>query len=150
MRKSSQFSSNEERLNLLEWAAVLAILLCVAHFWPIIGAELEAFETKSDYRMPYLLCEDYWMFQRCVQKASKRFPAVIIGDSFVWGQYVGAAETISHEINRLTNEELLFNLGVNGLHPAAMGGILRYYGKDIRDTGVILHLNLLCMSVFFL
>ena len=146
MKTSSCFSSNAERLNLKEWVAVLVILLFVAYFWPIIGSALEDFDPQSDYRMPYLLSEDYWMFQRCAQEASERFPAVIIGDSFVWGQYVGAAETISREINQLANEELLFNLGVNGLHPAAMRGILRYYGEDIQHKGVILHLNLLWMS----
>ncbi len=38
------------------------------------------------------------------------------------------------------------NLGVDGIHPAAMLGLVKYYGKSISNKGVILHLNPLWMS----
>lgn len=146
MQTSTPFSSNEQRLNLREWGIVILLALSITYILPIIGSALEDFEPQSDYRMPYLLSDDYWMFRLCAQNAAGRLPAVIIGDSFVWGQYVGMTETMSHDINRLANEDLVFNLGVNGLHPAAMRGMLEYFGGDLQDRGVMLHLNLLWMS----
>jgi len=145
-QSSTPFSSNEQRLNLREWSMVLLLFLLAVYLLPRVGSALEDFNSEPHFRMPYLLSDDYWMFRKCAQHATDRFPAVIIGDSFVWGQYVGRSETMSHEINRLINKEMVFNLGVNGLHPAAMRGMLNYYGKDIQDKGVILHLNLLWMS----
>jgi len=146
MRSSTPFSSNEERLNLCEWVIVLALILGTSWALPLIASALEDFKPGKDYRIPYILSDDYWMFRQCAREASRKFPAVIVGDSFVWGQYVGIHQTISHEINRLAGRELIFNLGVNGLHPAAMRGMLHYYGEDIRERAVIMHLNLLWMS----
>jgi len=143
---SEPFSSNEQQLDFREWSIVVILFLSIAYLLPRVGSALEDFDPQPDYRMPYLLSDDYWMFRRCARNASENFPAVLIGDSFVWGQYVGMSETLSHEINQLVSAEMVFNLGVNGLHPAAMRGILRYYGEDIQDRGVILHLNLLWMS----
>jgi len=37
-------------------------------------------------------------------------------------------------------------MGVDGFHPAALQGLLRYYGRDISGKNVILHLNPLWMS----
>jgi hypothetical protein len=38
------------------------------------------------------------------------------------------------------------NLGMDGVHPTAMLGLIKYYGKSISNKGVILHLNPLWMS----
>ena len=143
---SAPFSSNEQRLSLPEWTIVLLSFLIVAYLLPRVGSALEDFDPQPDFRLPFLLSDDYWMFRECARHASEHFPAVIVGDSFVWGQYVGMSETMSVEINRALKEEMVFNLGVNGLHPAAMWGMLQYYGEAIQNKGVILHLNLLWMS----
>lgn len=134
------------RLDLRGWGIICAALLVITWALPTLGSAIEKFNPQADYRMPYLLSDDYWIFRQCAEQASRRSPVVIIGDSFVWGQYVGMGETLSHQLNRLAGEELVFNLGVNGLHPAAMLGMLQHYGGGIRDKGVILHLNFLWMS----
>jgi hypothetical protein len=58
---------------------------------------------------------------------------MIIGDSFVWGQYVSTDKTLSHNLNELEGDNLFANMGLDGLHPAAMDGLLKYYGKDIKS-----------------
>ncbi len=35
---------------------------------------------------------------------------------------------------------------MDGIHPAALTGLLKYYGRDIKDANVILHFNPLWMS----
>ena len=43
--------------------------------------------------------------------------------------------------NQFNNENRFANLGLDGIHPAAMEGLLRYYGKDIKNKNVILHFD---------
>ncbi len=111
-------------------------------FW----SALEKFNPSPDYRLPYRLSDDYWMFTRMCKYDCSNFPAIIIGDSFIWGQYVTNKQTLSNALNILCGENLFANMGIDGLHPAAMAGLIKYYGKDITDKGVILHLNPLWMT----
>jgi hypothetical protein len=86
------------------------------------------------------------MFKRWSKYACSNFPALIIGDSVIWGHYVTMKGTLSHHLNELMGTKTFANMGVDGLHPAAMVGLLRYYGRSIRNKNVILHLNLLWMT----
>jgi hypothetical protein len=38
------------------------------------------------------------------------------------------------------------NLGVDGVHPVALAGLVEHYGHEIRGRKVLLHCNLLWMS----
>jgi hypothetical protein len=166
---------------------------------PVIWHAVEKFEPSDDYRVPYELSNDYWMIARWCKYANSNYPIVMIGDSVVWGQYVGMRETLPYYLNELENGNSInngqkspliplskggnviihektpalipplekattqtpplekggrgdlkgntfANLGVDGIHPAAMLGLVKYYGKSISKKGVILHLNPLWMS----
>jgi hypothetical protein len=134
------------RLSWKEWIVAAAILggmlLAIPRFWAV----LEEFDPPPDYRLPYQLSEDYWLFTRWGRYACSNFPALIIGDSVIWGQYVSGEQTLSHYLNDMMKESAFANVGVDGLHPAAMGGLIKYYGKDISDKAVVLHFNPLWMS----
>jgi hypothetical protein len=54
--------------------------------------------------------------------------------------------TLSHYLNEYTGQDQFANLGVAGFHPAALWGLLKYYGRDISNKKVIVHLNPLWMS----
>ena len=71
----------------------------------------------------------------------KRKRILIIGDSFIWGEYVESNDTLSAHLNRLTGKDRFANLGVNGLHPMAAYGLLKDYGSDIQNKGIILYFN---------
>lgn len=134
------------RLGWRHWVALSALLCALFRFLPVWWLTADAFHVSDGYRLPYELSDDYWLFQRWSRAASSRYRGLIIGDSVVWGQYVAEDQALSQCLNRLAGEELLANAGVDGLHPAAILGLLQYYGGAIVGKGVILHLNLLWMS----
>ena len=71
---------------------------------------------------------------------------LVFGDSFVWGQYVEEDQTLTHFLNQEAGRERFVNAGLDGLHPLAMGGLLRHHYAGMRIADVVLHLNLLWMS----
>jgi hypothetical protein len=140
------FGSNSLRLSMQEWIIVAVILLAVFYFIPALWERTVKFESASDYRIPYQLSSDYWLYQRYCRWACSRYETLVVGDSVVWGHFVPRDKTLSHHLNDLAGRPQFANLGADGTHPAALEGLLRYYGKDISNKTVILHLNPLWMT----
>ncbi|MHC4507586.1 MAG: hypothetical protein ACYTAO_01325 [Planctomycetota bacterium] len=140
------FGSNGIRPNGSDWIA--AGLICSALFLvtPGLWARFEAFTPGPDYRLPYRLSSDYGLYDRYCRRACPQYDTLIVGDSVVWGHYVSADNTLSHYLNQCAGQDRFANMGVDGTHPAALGGLLRYYGRDISGKNVILQLNPLWMS----
>jgi len=133
-------------LSLREWfiAGLLAAALLV--FVPRLWSSLERFEPGPDYRLPYQLSSDYWLYNRYCRWACSRYDVLVVGDSVVWGHYVPRNNTLSHYLNELAGQERFANLGVDGIHPIALEGLLRYYARDISGKTVLLHFNPLWIS----
>jgi len=55
---------NEERLSGRQWLVVAAILALAAWLAPVVWQRVERFETGPDYRIPYTLSKDYWLYKR--------------------------------------------------------------------------------------
>ncbi len=140
------FSSNGVRLNIRQWIFVISFCVIAIITLPSIWKIIEKFSPGDDYRLPYQLGSDYWFYQRYSELACSKYETVIIGDSVIWGHYVTKNQTLSHYLNELSGESKFANLGVDGMHPAALEGLVRYYGKDIKNKNIILHLNLLWLS----
>jgi len=140
------FAANGIRLSLREWAVVAGILLVVSLSLPGLWRSIEPFDPGPDYRMPYDLGRDYWTFQRYCEQTAAEDKTLLIGDSVVWGHYVPAGETLSDHLNGLLGEDRFANLGVDGIEPAALTGLLEQYGRSITGKDVVLHCNLLWMS----
>jgi len=138
--------SNCLRLSLGEWLVAAIVIGVIAYLTPILWQRVEKFEPGPDYRLPYDLSNDYWLYQKYTEWAAAKYETNIIGDSVVWGHYVSKDNTLAAHLNRLVGKERFANLGVDGTHPAALEGLLRYYGRAIENKNVILHLNLLWMS----
>lgn len=146
MEHSFTFSSNSIKLVWKELLSVVVIYAVLSftfpRFWPVV----EKFDPPQDYRLSYTLSNDYWMFERWCKYASERYPVLVVGDSVIWGQYVKREHTLSQCLNNLSEKNMFVNLGVDGIHPAAMAGLIKYYGKNIKNKAVILHYNPLWMS----
>lgn len=140
------YGSNCVRLSLTDWIVVAVILLAVFSLTPALWERAEKFEPSSDYRIPYDLSSDYWLYERYCRLSCSRYETLVVGDSVVWGHFVPMNETLSHYLNDLAGTGEFANLGDDGTHPAALEGLLRYYGKDISGKNVILHLNPLWMT----
>jgi len=141
------FSSNAVRLSGRQWAVVGVLVVALCQSIPLIWQRAETFEPGLDYRIPCALSDDYWLYARYCQRAAGEDRILVIGDSVIWGEYVTPHQTLAHHLNEVAGQEQRFvNLGVNGTHPAALAGLIEYYGRAIRGQTVILHYNPLWMS----
>lgn len=141
----SAFSSNVVRLAPRHWLVALGLIVALCWAIPIAWQRAEPLQAGPDYRLPYSLGEDYWLYQRRCGQAASQDATLVIGDSVVWGHYVGKEETLSHYLSELGGGRFL-NLGVDGIHPVAMAGLVEHYGRALRGKKVLLHCNLLWMS----
>lgn len=139
--------TSEMRLNLRQWAIVLAIVTLIIVATPRLWKHVERFETGADYRIPYKLSNDYWLFEWRLQKIVATDSIVVLGDSVVWGEYVKSSGTLPHFLNQQAGQPDRFvNAGVNGLFPLALEGLVRYYGTSLHGRKVIVVCNLLWLS----
>jgi hypothetical protein len=137
---------NTMRLSARQWLTVAAIVAVVLLATPWLWKKIERFDTGADFRIPYSLSKDYWLYERRLQRITPTNIAVL-GDSVIWGEYVRPDGTLSHFLNEQSVQPGRFvNAGVNGLFPLAFEGLLRDYGKPLRHHKVILHCNALWMS----
>lgn len=140
-------SVNEVRLNGRLWLVALALIGVALWATPRIWKRAERFEITADYRIPYSLSRDYWLYQRRMEQIKDPQQIVVLGDSVVWGEYVLPDGTLAHFLNEQCGQpERFLNGGVNGLFPLAMEGLVEHYGEPLRGRKVILHCNLLWMS----
>ncbi len=137
---------NEMRLDARQWRLVAGIVLVLLAAAPWVWKKAERFETGPDYRIPYPLSKDYWLYERRLQELSPT-NAVLLGDSVVWGEYVLPDGTLSHFLNQAAGQPDAFvNAGVNGLFPLALEGLVQHYGGALQHRKIILNCNLLWLS----
>jgi hypothetical protein len=137
---------NEMRLRASHWVLVFGSVLLAVTLTPALWKKLERFDTGPDYRIPYALSKDYWLYERRLQRIAST-NIIVLGDSVVWGEYVLPDGTWSHFLNRETGATNRFiNGGVNGLFPLALEGLVRCYGQTLRHRKVMLHCNVLWMT----
>jgi hypothetical protein len=142
----SSFESNDVRLTLPQWALTVVLLGAVLYFTPMLWERIEPLEVAADARVPYSLGNDYWMYSRYSRRSCAEEKHLVLGDSVIWGHYVESQHTLSAQLNVLAGAPQFANAGVDGIHPAAMQGLVEYFGQAIRDRKVLLHCNLLWMS----
>ncbi len=139
-------SVNEMRLTGRQWLLVAAIVLAFMVLAPRLWKTVERFDTGPDYRIPYTLNKDYWLYERRLQELPAT-GAVLLGDSVIWGEYVLPDGTLSHFLNVEAGQTKAFvNAGVNGLFPVALEGLVERYGRALHHRKIILHCNVLWMS----
>ncbi len=138
---------NEVRLGARHWLITSALVLLVALATPRLWKRIERFETGPDFRIPYALSKDYWLYERRLGQLADPKQIVVLGDSVIWGEYVLPNGTLSHFLNHAAAEPDKFvNGGVNGLFPLALEGLVEHYGSALRGRKVIVHGNVLWLS----
>jgi hypothetical protein len=127
---------------------VVALLVVAAGFYLIPKAweRLEPLPMGPNYRIPYRLGNDYWQYARACRAAAGGDQTLLVGDSVIWGHYVSTGATLSHNLNELAGHDRFLNLGLDGIHPVAMAGLVESYGGAIRGRRVVVNCNLLWMS----
>lgn len=141
------FGVNEMRLSLRQWLVVTSIGLMFMALAPRIWKHVERFDTGPDYRIPYPLSADYWLYQRRANSIPLANTIPVIGDSVVWGEYVLKEGTLSHFLSLESGQPGRFaNCGVNGVFPLALDGLIGQYGGAFYNCKVIVQCNLLWQS----
>ncbi len=117
-------------------------------FWliPLGWTRIEPLDVNEDHRIPYRLGNDYWNYRRTSREVCRGEATLLVGDSVLWGHYVDSQQTLSHYLNVRLDDHEFANLGVDGIHPVALAGLVNYYADAIRDRRVIVNCNLLWLS----
>ena len=142
----TRFSSNAVKLSVREWLAAVVFVVVIVLLLPPLWRHQEVSSPPADYRIPYDLSEDYWLFKQYCRSVCGLGKTLVLGDSVVWGHYVGQDQTLAHHLNGIAGSDRFVNLGLDGSHPMALYGLVRHYGKAIKGEKVILHMNLLWLS----
>jgi hypothetical protein len=141
------FGVNEMRLSLWQLVVSAVIVLVFMTLAPRIWTHLERFDTGPDYRIPYPLSSDYWLYQRRANSIPLANTIPVIGDSVVWGEYVLKDGTLTHFLSQESGQPGRFaNCGVNGVFPLALEGLIGQYGGAFENCKVIVQCNLLWQS----
>ena len=145
-KAETAYGSNALRLGGRQWLCVGLLVLLV--FWaaPRLWNRFEPFTPEANYRVPYALSNDYWHYQRYAEHAMSNDRIPVLGDSVVWGEYVAPGESLADYLNQESADDRFANLGVNGIHPAALSGLMTHYGGAIQNRPVLLHYNPLWMG----
>ena len=98
--KDVPFGVNEMRLNARQWAITFVIWGLVLLLTPWVWGRLERFDVGRDYRIPYQLSKDYWLYGRRLRQVTAPDHVLVLGDSVVWGEYVAPDGTLSHFLNQ--------------------------------------------------
>jgi hypothetical protein len=133
--------SNSIRLTGRQWLYVGLFAVLLFFFASPLWKAVEPFSPGPDYRIPYDLGNDYWLYERHAAWAAEHSDTLVIGDSVVWGDYVTPQETLSHYLNELEGRERCANLGLEGAYPLALEGLVEHYAGSVTGKNVVLHCN---------
>jgi len=138
--------SNGIRLTGRQWLGLGLFAAVILIFTPPLWQRTEKFALEPDYRIPHDLSNDYWLYDRFAGLAAGHYDTLVIGDSVVWGEYVTRQETLAHYLNEQAGRERYANLGLDGAHPLALGGLVEFYAESVAGKNVLLHCNVLWLS----
>lgn len=124
--------------------ALLAILLFFAA--PFAIKFIYEHDFTVNYRIPYPMGEDYYLFSHYSAAVSNSEKIFFFGDSVIWGHYAEKDKTLTSWLNQLQGEEQFANMGIDGIHPAALYGLVKKYSGKIKNKNIIVGINLLWMS----
>lgn len=132
------------RIKYLIYVSATIIITAVAMplLFPLTGDQV----FTSDYRLPYYLGEDYFLYKKYAGSVATYNTIPVIGDSVIWGHYTSDRDTLTAHLNREQNRMEFSNMGIDGIHPAVMYGLVEHYCKSLRNKKVIAGINLLWMS----
>ena len=135
------------RLSWRQWLITGAVVIALAGMTPWVWKKVERFDIPPDYRLPYALSKDYWLYERRLERIADSNAIIVLGDSVVWGEYVAPEGTLTHFLGQEAGQPGRFiNAGVNGLFPLALDGLIHYYAGPLRHRQIILQCNLLWLT----
>jgi len=124
-------------------AALVLALWVIPHLY----GKWEQFDFgESNFRISYDFRDDYWVYGKWAEYAAKNCEVMFVGDSVIWGMYTDNDHTLSACYNAQKGKPVAANLGIDGLHPVALEGLMRDFGGAIRNKKVYLYFNALWLD----
>ncbi len=148
MNRLSTSNSDPLHLNARQWIVVIMLYACICLLIDRAWLGWEQFNAGTDYRLPCFgeRMSDYWEFRRWTSRARDQYRVYLIGDSVIWGQETTHNQTISHYLNERYGQDIFANMGMDGLHHAAMRGLVKIHGQSLNEKLVLLQFNPFWMS----
>ena len=146
--KSMPGRCNALYLSFREMLIVIPLALAVS-LWllPYLWERSEKYDFQEpDFRISYDLRDDYWSYRQWGDYAAEKYDVMFVGDSVVWGMYTDNFHTLSHYYNEKKGEPAAANLGIDGLHPVALEGLMADFGRGLRDRKIYLYFNALWLN----
>src|SRR5687767_2908072 len=97
--------SNAIRLTGRQWIGLALFVVALYVLTPVAWQRMEKLEVGPDYRIPFALSNDYWLWSRVAARSAATHDTVMLGDSVVWGVYVKPGETLTHYLNSLEGRD---------------------------------------------
>jgi lysophospholipase L1-like esterase len=124
--------------------AILALLIFFAA--PFTISFIDKDEFAGNYRIPYPMGENYYLFSHYSSIAADSDKILFFGDSVIWGHYAEKDKTLTSRLNNLQKEKQFENMGIDGIHPAALYGLVKNFAGKIKNRDILVGVNLLWMS----
>lgn len=132
--------------NLLKILLPVLAVMTAASVLPRMFPCVDTAQFAGNYRIPYSQGDDYFLYEKYVSSASGSGRIAVIGDSVIWGHYTDGSGNLSAQLNSLSATPRFANMGIDGIHPAALYGLIDNYCGSLRGGRVVIGINLLWMS----
>ncbi|HPS57446.1 MAG TPA: hypothetical protein PK514_05010 [Spirochaetota bacterium] len=132
--------------NLLKITVPVLAVIILASMLPRIIPCVDTSQFTGNYRIPYSLGEDYFFYEKYVETVAASCRIAFIGDSVIWGHYTDSSSSLTAYLNAASGTQRFANIGIDGIHPAALNGLINNYCTSLKNGRVIIGINLLWMS----
>jgi len=132
--------------NLFKTTLPVIFVMILASLLPGIFPCVDTSRFTGNYRVPYSEGENYFLYEKYVNRVASSGRIAVIGDSVIWGHYTGRDDNLVASLNGLAGTDRFANIGIDGIHPAALYGLIDNYCASLRNRRVIIGINLLWMS----
>lgn len=122
--------------------AVMILASMLPRFLPLVDTS----RFTDSYRIPYSMGEDYFLYEKYVDTVAGTGRIAVIGDSVIWGHYTDDAGTLPAQLDAAAGPGRFANIGIDGIHPAALYGLVENYCGGLRNGKIVVGINLLWMS----
>lgn len=132
--------------NLLKITVPVIAVIILASMLPRIIPCVDTSQFTGNYRIPYSQGEDYFLYEKYVRTVAASGRIAVIGDSVIWGHYTDSSSNLTAYLNASAGTERFANIGIDGIHPAALYGLIDNYCSTLQGGRIIIGINLLWMS----
>jgi hypothetical protein len=139
-------------MNKTKYILITIIIAAVMALTYILPLTID-YDFTENYRIPHSMNEDYYLYKKYSKHVSSTDLIQVIGDSVIWGHYVDKDNTLTAHLNKTVEaidpdlpHKKFMNMGLEGIFPAAMTGLIEKFSAGLKNKKIIVGFNLLWIS----